>query len=449
MGTRSRALRRAAVVLCVGALIAAAPPALAGTGPDDRKTTAATEAGAIWAVQEKLDAVVKDIRAAASKDTTVGISGVVVDLEGKKLDLYWKGDLPAAVTARIGAARADGLGVVVRQAPYTEAELLAEADRISRKPLRATGSTGRRMMRVSPKPDGTGLDVGLDGLPSDVAPRDARKVVPALDSAVPLSVTATDPVSFTTRYFDSAAYWGGSFLLRRSGNNACTSAFGVTGLNGAATYLLTAAHCGEGTWGGGLYDDGTGNAAQNVYGSTIPAGRSTQMDVELILTPSGSAGYVYWGTSINPPLGDPGSPNGVPVRGSIANSTGNAFCLSGSYSGSVCDGSNVRITGTGVTLVYDPPYNGVSRVTNLLQGSDVTGSRATGIVGQGDSGGPVASPTNDGGLLARGVISGMATGGETRPCAGYVPAGRVCSRVVYFADLQASMATIGVRLNTA
>lgn len=90
------------------------------------------------------------------------------------------------------------------------------------------------------------------------------------------------------------------------------------------------------------------------------------------------------------------------------------------------------------------------RVTNLVQGSDVSGTRGIGIVGNGDSGGPVISPTNDGGVVARGVISGMATGsGFEQPCQGYVPPGRVCSRVVFFADLQNSMARVGVRLNTA
>jgi hypothetical protein len=373
----------------------------------------------------------------------------VVDLESNKISLYWKGALPASVTSRIDEAKANGIEVVVRQAPYSEVELLEEADRISQKPLFDGVRTGQRMMQVNPRPDGTGLNVGLHGLPADVSPQQAQQVVPALNSAVPLSVTAVDPVSFATRLFDTPSFWGGSYIHRRSGGNSCTSAFGVTGLNGAATYLLTAAHCGEGTWGGGLYRDANGNIQQDVYGSTIPAGRSTQIDVQLVHTPQNSGNHIYWGTYMNPEAGDPGSSTGVPVRGVTPNSIGNAFCLSGSYSGTICDGANVRITGVNITVTYDPPSNGVVRVTGLVQGTDVIGTRAFGIVGQGDSGGPVVSPANDGGVQARGVISGMATGNQVRPCYGYAPPNRTCSRIVYFADMQNAMATVGVRLNTA
>ncbi|MCE6999275.1 S1 family peptidase [Saccharothrix sp. S26] len=439
-------LRRTTVLTCAAVLlIAPSSPALAG---DDGKSAVRIDnSSPIWQKQEKIDHVVQDIRTSGASD---GISGVVVDPENGKVSLYWKGTPPAAVTDRIKAAAADGIEVAVRQAPYTEAELLAEADRISRKPLFNGHRTGQRMMKVSPRPDGTGLDVGLHGLPPEVAPHQARQVVPALDSAVPLNVTFTDQVSFTSRAIDTAPYWGGSYIYRRANGNACTSAFGTTGLNGAATYLLTAAHCGEGTWGSALYRDASGNVQQNVYGSTIPAGRATDLDAQLILTSAGAGAHIYWGTYTNPPAGDPGSNSGVPVRGSTTNSTGNAFCLSGSFSGTVCPGADIRITGTGITITYDPPSNGVARVTNLVQGSDVTGTRGIGIVGNGDSGGPVVSPTSDGGVLARGVISGMATGPEfEQPCQGWVPAGRVCSRVVFFADLQLSMARVGVRLNTS
>jgi streptogrisin D len=436
--------RHATVLTCAAVLFAASsPPALASDG---KNLTHVKITGSIWQNQEKIDHVVKDIRMSGVADD---ISGVVVDPESRKVSLYWKGTPPAAVTDRIKAATADGIEVMVRQAPYTEAELLAEADRISRKPLFNGPRTGQRMMKVSPRPDGTGLDVGLHGLPSDVAPQQARQVVPALDSVVPLKVTTTDQVSFTSRAFDTQPYWGGSYIHRRANGNSCSSAFGVTGLNGAATYLLTAAHCGEGTWGSALYLDANGNTQQNVYGDTIPAGRATDIDAQLILTPGIDGAGIYWGSYMNPPAGDPGTNDGVPVRDWTPNSTGNAFCLSGSYSGTVCPGADIRITGTNITVTYDPPSNGVARVINLVQGSDVTGTRGIGIVGNGDSGGPVISPTNDGGVLARGVISGMATGSSfEQPCQGYVPPGRVCSRVVYFADLQNAMARVGVRLNT-
>lgn len=438
--------KRATVLACTSLIVLSMSPT-AFAGEADKFPTLVKVEGTVWQHQEAIDQVVKDIRTSGAAD---GISGVVVDPDHRKMSLYWKGAPPAAVANRIKAAAANGVEVTVRQAPYTEAELFAEADRISRRPLFNGARTGQRMMKVSPRPDGTGLDVGLHGLPADVSAQQASQVVPALQSTMPLKVTATDQVSFTTRAFDTAPYWGGSYIHRRANGNSCTSAFGVTGLNGAATYLLSAAHCGEGAWGSALYQDANGNVQQDVYGNTIPAGRATDIDAQLILTPALDGSSIYWGSNINPPAGDPGSNSGVPVRGWTPNSTGNAFCLSGSYSGTVCPGADIRITGTGMTITYDPPSNGVARVTNLVQGADVTGTRGIGIVGNGDSGGPVVSPTSDGGVLARGIISGMATGSNfEQPCQGYVPTNRRCSRIVYFADLQNAMARVGVRLNTA
>lgn len=443
---KSRLFKRAFVLVCTATLIGStASPASADTG--DRKIISVA-ADSVWKTQEKLDAVVKDVREAAPKDGATGVSGVVVDLESNRISLYWKGKLPAEVTGRIERAKADGIDVVVRQAPYTEVELQRESDRITRKPLFNGPRTGQRSMQVSPRPDGTGLDVGLSGLPADVTPQQAKQAVPALDSAIPMTVTAAPAVEFTTRALDVWPYWGGSFLERTVGGR-CSSAFGVTGLNGAATYLLSAAHCGEGTWGGAWYDEGSG-PRQDIYGSTIPAGRRTDLDVQLIHTPQGADAYVYWGAHINLQNGEVGATNGLPVRGWTRNSIGNAFCLSGSYSGTICDGANIRVTGVGMTITYDPPSNGVQRVTNLVQGTDVVGARGTGINGNGDSGGPVVSVTGDGGVVGRGIISGMALGPDfERPCAGWAAPGRRCSRIVYFADLEVAMASVGVRINTA
>lgn len=161
-------------------------------------------------------------------------------------------------------------------------------------------------MQVSPRPDGTGLDVGLHGLPADLTPQQARQLVPALDSAVPLSVTTTGGVSFTTRLYDSPPFRGGSFVYRRANDNACTSAFGVTGLNGTATYLLSAAHCGEGTQGSGLYPDPSGNLLQDLYGSTTTAGRRTDLDVRLIHTPKGAGAHVCWAAGFGVSRRSPG-----------------------------------------------------------------------------------------------------------------------------------------------
>jgi streptogrisin D len=460
MQSRRTLINHAAVGMILAALVMApAQPAAAAIDEPsptevDRQRTALTtvieQPSELWRTQERLDLLIEDIRAASNVDSTGGFSGAVVDAERNKLSLYWHGTVPPEVSARVDEARADGIEVAIASAPYTEAALLREADRISRMPLFQGARTGQRMMRVGPRPDGSGLDVGISGLPAGVDAAQARELVPALESTVPLAIGPMNPVSFASRLFDFPAFWGGSYIARRIDATRiyeCTSAFGVTGLNGAATYLITAAHCGAGTWGSAFFRDANGNIVQDVYGSTIAAGRNTGRDVQLILTPGGAGGHVYWGAPINPPNGDPGSLNGAPVGGDSANNVNDSVCLSGSFSGTICE-DLVRIAQTNLTITIDPPVNGVGRITNLASAVHI-GGRTLGIVGNGDSGGPVVSVRSDGKLLARGVISAMELGLAVRPCQGYNPPGRTCSSIVYFADLRGGMNAVGVRINTA
>jgi hypothetical protein len=456
MRSRHKLVNPAVVALALAALIMApAQPAAAVDPLDpsevDRQRTLAgrVETSVLWQNQERIDHLIEDIRAAAITGSASGIGGAVVDAEQNRLSLYWHGTVPQAVSQRVDEARENGIEVVVAPAPYTEAELLREADRISQLPLFAGARTGQRIMRVGPRPDGSGLDVGIHGLGQDVGAARAQELVPALQSTVPLTISAMNEVSFTSRALDFDPYWGGSWIVRRIDANrsySCTSAFGVTGNNGAATYLMTAAHCGAGVWGGALFRDGNGNIRQDVYGETIPAGRNTGRDVQLILTPAGAGGGVYWGDPVNPP-DSVGATSGVAVGGTSANNVNDSFCLSGAYTGTICE-DLLRISATNLTVTYDPPTNGVARVTNLVRGVYIAG-RTLGIVGNGDSGGPVVSVAGDGRLLGRGVISGQEGGLAVRPCQGYNPPGRVCSSIVYFADLRGGMNAVGVRINTA
>jgi streptogrisin D len=398
------------------------------------------EVFALMTRQEGLDRVADDIRAKARDTETGGLAGIAVDQAHNAVRLYWHGMLPAAASQQIAQAGSQGIAVIVKTAPYTEAQLVAEVDRISKLPLSAGTRAGHRAMRISPKPDGTGIDVGISGLPDGISTSQARQLVPALNSPIPLTITPIAAPAFASRYFDVPAYWGGGLITNPATNLSCSNAFGVTGNNGAATYLLTAAHCGEGEWRTGAF---VNPPAQNVFGNTIPAGRSTQLDAELILTPAGSANAVYYGSSINPPNNDVGTTSGRLVAGATSNNIDDTVCTSGAFSGTICDG---RILATNVTISYVPAENGVGRVTNLVWAEKLPANDSSAIAGQGDSGGPVISVRSDGKVLARGIISGI-DAVLLKPCQGWAFPGRQCSPSVFYADVTRVMNTVGVHLN--
>jgi streptogrisin D len=234
--------------------------------------------------------------------------------------------------------------------------------------------------------------------------------------------------AMASRAVDTVPYYGGAFIV--NGNTGCTSGFGVTGNNGAATYLITAAHCGTGTW--------TNGAGTSI--GTVVSTRSTGRDAELILTSAG--GGVYWGAAVNGDTGDPGSNTYVNVSGDAANSAGRHIGQSGSYSGTQC---NCAIVAVNVTITYSEAENGVQKVTNLVEAQSTDD---TAFMGQGDSGGPVTSLASNGSVTALGINSGISTGSDLRTCKGWAYNGRECSWIAYYADLQGAEAALGVHINT-
>jgi streptogrisin D len=226
------------------------------------------------ALMEKQDALIRlvdRIRAQAPDSPTSGLSGVTIEPEQGTVRLYWHGSLPASVSDEIAAARKQGMVVALKPAPYTESHLLAEVERLAKLPWSAEAKTSPQAMRINPRRDGTGIDVGITGLPAGATLAHARQLVPALNSAIPLTVSPAPPLRFTARAFDSPPFWGGAYM--ENPPEACSNAFGVTGNNGAATYLLFAAHCRSGTWRTPVVPHPSGGSVQTTFGTTIPAGR--------------------------------------------------------------------------------------------------------------------------------------------------------------------------------
>lgn len=394
--------------------------------------------------QERLNAIASDIQDAAEHDQAdgSGLAGIAVDLDHNELHVYWHGDLTEAVKTHIDKAP-EAVTVESFVAPYTRNELLAEIDRISARPLFNGKKTGQRTMSAAPAVDGTGINVAISGLPSSATSADAPDLVPALDSPYPLAIAVGTGYEPTYRWIDFPAHRGGAVITQGVGTvtGVCTTGFGVTGLNGTATYMLTAAHCGEGTWRTGVVRYANGATQQLTVGTTI-AGRDTAHDGQAILTPNKSGPYVYVGDSVNPSTGALGSNTTVRVSRAANSFNGELVCNGGAYSGTIC---GIRVATTGLTIVYDPPHNGVGTVTDMVQAETV----GTAAGGSGDSGAPIYAINSDGTITARGIQSGVQTGPTyDQPCVGYKYTGRVCSSAIVYGEVLDIMSTIGVRINT-
>lgn len=140
------------------------------TDPDELEDLIGEEARA----QAPLVAVADEIQRVVEEHGLDGFAGIAIDDEAGTVTLYWKGELPDEMGSVIAAS---AVTVDVHPADYTEAELLAEAERIARL---GTTRSGAAILQVGPLDDYSGLMVVLD---SAVA---ARRGDQEIDSPVNL-----------------------------------------------------------------------------------------------------------------------------------------------------------------------------------------------------------------------------------------------------------------------
>jgi len=386
--TRRATLRRTFVAVGVAVVMAGfATPAAANPKPP--VPPAEQPAGAVpggfktWAelisVQDKLNAVARDILAASSQ----GYAGIVAAPENRELRVYWQGELPRSVRQVAGRS---GVPVKFLAARFTERELTAEAKRVAADP---------RVASAAPKVDGSGLDVKVTA-----AVRRADQPDLLGTARFPLDVTASEqPKALISRQDDTPAFWGGSRYQGPVGG--CTNGFALSVPGIANIYEITAGHCGS---------DGQG---VTVPGQPSPTGTIladvNDRDTMVIAYPSGVSGAIYTGPF--------DSSTAVAVGGAVADFVGNWVCTGGSFSGEHC---NINVLGVNqfvnVGYVIGPETLGVQ----------VNGTCAA---APGDSGGPVYSLRSDGRVDARGIISAGFMG---TPCPGLSPTGSV---IVWYAPL--------------
>ena len=400
-----------------GALLVKPVP---GVGGQRNVSGLTPQVKALMAAQEPLMRVANRIQSEAPDTQISGLAGLALDTAHRTVDLYWHGTLPAALTTEIAEADDEGIRVAVTPAAFSRSFLDAEVDRLM---AAATPSkAGARLSTLSPRNDGSGLDIGVSGLAAGQAPmitNDASALVPGLKSTVPLHIHADAqhyrPLAL--RQADVPLYWAGG-LLRINNNNAwCSSGFAVHDANGS--YLMTAAHCG---W----TDYYTGAGVR--IGRTV---RTTySLDGQIFSAASG--GRVWDGTSIADTTG--AGQFSKRVDYASINTVNEIVCDSGAFSGAVCD---IIITNTDFTINGEVSHGILA--TNAKQAGE-------GIAGTGDSGGPMFTLTNNfNDDVAQGIVSsGVGFGNST--CRGVQ--GRACFDTVVFADFFRVAQLLGFTITT-
>jgi hypothetical protein len=375
--------------------------------------------GQLFDAQEILDNAAFRIQAAS--DATSGYAGVSVDVTSHSLTLYWKGELSPQVRGVVAAIRASGTGVGVVAARYSKAELDVRVDLITKDAFTTGGS---RLLTVTSRPDGSGIDVGVESArrPSGrsatgpvVSGRDLTHLQQAMrDGGVDVTEQAP-PVNYF-READIAPFYAGALL--RANGGGCTSGFATHKPATGETFLMTAAHCGD--WGTVYFT----NAGLQVGRVTKVA---TERDVAFISTDS--AGSVYDG----PPIFQSGQ-FVKHVKGVSHSNRGDFVCLSGALTGAFCWTQVVN------TDVVDCSKQAVGCVHTVGATSQFRPPQF--IAGEGDSGGPVFALTdNDTADIARGLIH-SSWGPVKRDC--FDPLtnsnSRKCATSVLFVDVLNGMA---------
>ena len=303
--------------------------------------------------QQPLIHAAEVIQAEVDRGSDQGFAGIV--LEEDHVALWWKGRVPAGVTAAVASAEKH-VPVEIERAAYSNAELRAAAEVIE-----ARKSATVHAVKIPA--DGSGLVLGTTDATA------TRALTTLVD--VPVRTVVEEPLAPVSRQNDSPPWKGGATIVL--GNAACTSGFAVRNGNNDR-FLLTAGHCGNP---GTRVTDPTGE-----YIGTVGAKHG---DHDILLIPTGNVTAQQY-------VGGGDSNTTVPVRGWGDVFTGEILCQSGVTSaretgGPVC---NIR-----VLFFY-------ADREDLVEGEQMDGRPAA---RPGDSGGPVYGPSSAGGVIAKGTVT--------------------------------------------
>jgi hypothetical protein len=363
-----------------------------------------------WAEQAELLDLVEATQGVVDEVGPAGFAGFVVTPERCRLDLYWVGAPPAAVT---GVVRGDRRVVVHDDAAHDHAELSRAAETLApgSPPAR---SAGVDITSVAIPPEGTGLRVGVDaeGRPIDLRATAAKL---SADAGVPVRVVIEGPSRPFGRMDDRAPWSAGGRTMIRvneggSGDggsaeagserwSACSLGYGLRDPETMREYAVTAAHC---------FDEAADATAWN-GGRRTPIGdwraMALQLDVAYVAIdePTGrgmSAGVWSGGVSDRQQAV-------WTVTGSSPTVKGMWVCGSGAATGETC---GIKVSDVDVMQRATLPRSGASyTVRHTARGYRTDRGLAS---GSGDSGGPVFAPSGPGrdDAHAVGVIHGGVDG---------------------------------------
>jgi hypothetical protein len=376
-----------------------------------------TETRRIIAMQEPLQHAADDLKAVIEKNASYGFAGLELDVTGKNVLLYWKGNVPLELREKMGAVKAT---VKVMPAKYSKAELDKQADKIMQD-KRKFGY----IHKVAVKTDGSGLEVGL------IDPSKKGKEKFAVDT---MEVVETEVPQLMSRRDDAPYYSGGGRITHLKSPNyedvGCSMGFAAYKMMTSGTvwypmpYMLTAEHCDNSTALGTAYYSGT---------ESIGTSSKERPDLDSLAIQGNSAGRVYDGG-----VGDD-TEFKKPVAGLANNYVGGYVCSSGSFTGVHC---GIRITRVNVTI---RPSGSNHDFTHMVEGKSVYGTAAI-VVGDGDSGGPVfALGSDQSRVLGAGIIS---AGSGYAPCVATYDSVS-CHDTIYFGDLGYTLSAYGLQLRTA
>jgi hypothetical protein len=390
-----------------------------------------------WAEQAELLDLVEATHGAVDRVGFAGFAGFVVTPESCRLDLYWVGPPPPAVTELVSR---DRRVVVHSDAHHDHAELSHAAETLA-PGSRFRRSAGVEITSVAIPPEGTGLRVGVDprGRPIDVRST-AAELTP--DVGVPVRVVIERQSRPFGRINDRAPWSsGGRAMIQvdEGGSarwSACSLGYGLRDPRTMREYTVTAAHC---------FDEATDATAWN--GSRrAPIGQwsamSLPLDVAYVATDGSSEGG---GTSAHVWSGgvEDGHPRVRTVTGSSPTVKGMWVCASGAATGENC---GIKVSDVDVAQLATLPRSGATyTVRHTARGLRTDLGVAS---GGGDSGGPVFAPSGPGpdGVQAVGVIHGGVDGARVG-CGDR--AATECSASVVFVPVGDVQRWIGAELRVA
>ncbi len=403
------------VLAVVGASGASAAASKAGVDPTPTPANAA-KMDPIMVAQIPLVHAGDAIQQLVRDQQIDGLAGLRLDHANNALVVYWKGPLPATVASLINQLRASVV-VQVLDAPYSEAELDREAQRISHLGI----SLKLPITGVGALSDFSGLEV------TAANSSDLSRVKEAITSSMKLKFSVqgpTIPFSFPTgdRWNDISPYWGGDAIERPLGNgvyHVCSTSFAVH--QGSVGGILTAAHCGT---------------SLNWY---IPDSNNSAGETE---------------------AGDPTNTDSTILTGE----TYEPVVYSGAYDQGVTPYEYVQFYETPDNgMLYENVYvdgagsgNWVAQITSVDQldslgngpGFWTADLQDLADAGAGDSGGPTYALASTSGYVdALGFIDGGDPNTEAA-CRGWQYTNRVCTWGVFHVNVSAALVALGATLDT-